>query len=182
MGCMTKPEFHVLQRNFLRILTVLLALCNFDLADAEAITFPGGFTLGSSFGDAKLHADSRGWQITPLSPELPGSWVVGQDIGIYVCDDTLESLSKRLTGNLDDFAAQVAELTVYRGKPAFQVASFMIGSTRISSIDARFPNVDNINVAVQFESTGGKLAITTRYFSDKCADQVVGRPISTSRQ
>jgi hypothetical protein len=168
---------YILLRPFLfKIIVVLMLLCGFDPVAAEMITLPGGFRLGSSLDDAKRHAASRGWQLVPTSPELPGSWLVkDHNIGIHVCTDTVASISQSSPGGLDDFAKLVSDLEMERGKPTLQVASFMAGSTRISTVDARFPEAEGLIVAVQFGSAGGKLAISTAYLSDKCADQATDR-------
>jgi len=156
-------------RFFTTVVAVLL--CNVHLAAAERITLPGGFSLGSSLEEAKRYAASRGWQLVTISPELPRSWIVKeQNIGIHVCNDTVTSVTENVAGNLDDFAQLVSNLRVKRGEPKLQVGSFMAGSTQISTIDASFAEVNGIGVVVQFSSTAGRLAISTNYFSDKCAE------------
>jgi hypothetical protein len=97
------------------------------------------------------------------------------NIGIYVCSDTVASISQSSSGDLDDFAKLVSDLQREWGKPILQVASFMAGSTRISTVDARFPEVEGVNIAVQLASTGGKLTISSKYFSGECADHTIDR-------
>lgn len=154
----------------LKVIVAAMLMCNSSPAAAERINFPGGFRLGSSLDEAKRHAATRGWQLVPISPGLPNSWIVkDQNVGVHVCNDTVASVTQSSPGDLDDFAQIVSNLQRERGKPTLQVVSFMAGSTPISSIDARFAEVEGLGVAVQFSSTGGKLAISTNYFSDKCA-------------
>ncbi len=94
-----------------------------------------------------------------------------QNIGVHVCGDIIVSVTQSSPGDLDDFAQIVSSLQTERGKPTLQIGSFMAGSTLISSIDARFAEAEGIGIAVQFSSTAGKLAISTRYFSAKCAQR-----------
>ncbi|TGR72431.1 hypothetical protein EN837_03535 [bacterium M00.F.Ca.ET.194.01.1.1] len=154
----------------LKIIVAAMLTCNSGPAAAEQIKIPGNFRLGSSLDEAKRHAVSQGWQLLAISPELPNSWLVKeQNIGVHVCGDIIGSVTQSSPGDLDDFAQIVSSLQTERGKPTIQIGSFMAGSTLISSIDARFAETEGIGIAVQFSSTAGKLAISTRYFSAKCA-------------
>jgi hypothetical protein len=160
----------------LKIVVAMMLLFDSGPAAAERLNFPGGFHLGGSLNEARQHAASRGWQLVAISPELPDSWFVkDQNIGIQVCNNTVASVTESSPGSLDDFAQIVFDLQMERGEPKLQVVSLMAGSTRISSLDARFGEVEGVGVAVQFSSTGGRLAISTNYFSDICAQHAKGR-------
>jgi hypothetical protein len=168
---MMKPNIY-LQPVFLKLIAAVMFLCHFGPVAAETVALPGGFRLGSSLDDAKQHAISQGWQLAPVSAELPGSWLVkGQKIGIYVCNDTVASVSQSSPGNLDDFARLVSDLQMERGKPQLQIGTFMAGSTRISTVDARFAESGGLNITVQFGSYAGVLTISTNYFSDTCEER-----------
>lgn len=172
---MTKRYIY-LRPLLLKIIAAVMLFCNFDPVAAEQFNLPGGFRLGSSLYEAKRNAASRGWQFVAISPKLPSSWLVkDQNISVQFCDNTVASVTQSSQGDLDDFAQFVFDLQMKRGKPKLQVVSFMAGSARISSIDARFAEVDGVGVAVQFSSTAGRLAISTNYFSDKCAEHARGR-------
>lgn len=156
----------------LKIIVAVILTCNSGPAAAERIKIPGDFRLGSSLDEAKRHARSQGWQLLATSPELPNSWLVKeQNIGVHVCGDIVASVTQSSPGDLDDFAQIVSSLETERGKPIIQIGSFMAGSTLISSIDARFAEAGGMGIAVQFSSTAGKLAISTRYFSAQCAQR-----------
>lgn len=160
----------------LNLVSAMMLLFAFGPAAAQQIDLPGGFQLGGSLDEAKKHAASRGWQLVVLSPELPDTWLAkDQNIGIHVCNNIVASITETSPGSLDDFAQIVFDLQMERGKPKLQVMSFMAGSTRISNIDARFAEVEGLSIAVQFSSTGGRLAISTVYSSDICAQHPTGR-------
>ena len=155
----------------LQIIGTVMMFSHFDSIAADRVDLPGGFRLGSSLNEAKRHAAATGWQLVAMPPELSGQWFVKEaNIGIYVCDDAVASVTQSSEGDLDDFAQLVFDLQMMRGEPKMQTASFMAGATRISNIDARFAEVDGVGVAVQLNSTAGRLTISTNYFSDTCAD------------
>ena len=82
-------------------------------ASAQGSDLPGGFRLGSSLDEAKRQAAPQGWELVPLSPELPSSWHVNnQDIGVHVCGDKVASVSRTVPGNLDEFAQLVFDRQV----------------------------------------------------------------------
>ena len=110
------------------------------------------------------HAASRDWQLVQLSEELPGSWViVDEDIGLFVCDDTVGSVNQRTPGDLDDFAQVVREMSGAYGEPQIQVTSFRIGGVTVSNVDAQFPEQNSIVVKVQLSSTADRLAVSTNH-------------------
>lgn len=139
-------------------------------ARSEPAEFPGGFELNSSFEGAQRYARSRGWDLVRLSPELPGQWKVagdtGAEVGLFVCDESVNSVHQYKPGDLDEFARIVTDLKVARRQmdPSTQVVTFASGATQISNIDVTFAEWDGHRVNVQLSSIAGRLGISTNYF------------------
>lgn len=119
------------------------------------------------------HAASRDWQLVQLSEELPGSWVIAEpDIGLFVCDDIVASVTRRTPGDLDDFAQMVFGMIGTHGEPHIQVMSLTVGGVTVSNVDAEFPKSDGIVVKVQLSSTADQLAISTNHIlAGQCKDE-----------
>jgi hypothetical protein len=151
----------------------LLAICLSSPVMADQIAVPGGFRLGSSLEEAMQHAASRDWQLVQLSEELPGNWVVADpDIGLFVCDDIVTSVTQRTSGDLDDFAQMVFGMTGTHGKPDIQVISLKAGGVTVSNVDAEFPERAGIVVKVQLSSTDDQLALSTNHIlAGQCKDE-----------
>ncbi|MDA4848287.1 hypothetical protein [Hoeflea poritis] len=131
-----------------------------------------GFELGSTVEQAERHARSQDWKIEPLSPHLPREWkVVGAEAGLFVCEGRVLAVRRQLEGGLDEFAAMVQRMPAYLGKPTTQVATFMAGVTRISTVDTRFEEMDDIGASIQLSSTDGKIGLNTNvWLSVECSD------------
>ena len=124
----------------------------------------GGFMLGSSFEVAQQHALGQGWEFVPLSEELPGQWtVVGTNLHLFVCNGVVTSVSEKLEGDLEEFAALVFSMQIEIGKPDIQILSYSSGIGDTSTIDARF-DTDSGGVTVQLQSIGGGRVFSTNHW------------------
>lgn len=129
-----------------------------------------GFVPGSTFAEAKEHAASAGLALQELSG-LPCNWVVnGTDSTLFVCNDRVATVSNKVAGGIDEFAAQVSEWTTEFGAPTVGISSFHAGPTLISNIDARFAGGGSTRI-VQLSSTAGAIAIYVSVGSNmECPD------------
>ena len=164
-----------------RLLFSLLAtvLCS-EPTRAQAFDDLRGFELGRTFADAERHARERGWTLKPLSPELPGNWVVaGTNLGLFYCDNKISSISTEQLGGLEEFAMIAGELGPLQakyGKPETQIIAFMAGTTRISNVAARFTVASGVGTHVTFTHSGdGPSKIVATFYLDAACPEKPGR-------
>lgn len=124
----------------------------------------GGFMLGGSFEAAQRHALGQEWKLVPISDNLPGQWTVeGANLSLFVCNGIVSSVSEKLEGDLEEFAALVFSMQAEFGKPDIQILSLNSGIGDISTIDAHFDAVDD-GATVQLQSVGGKRTFSVNHW------------------
>lgn len=142
----------------------VLAACVAHAADDPQA--PGDFMLGGSFKAAQQHALEQDWKLVSLSEGLPHQWIVeGSSVSLVVCDGIVVSISERLEGDLEEFAALVFSMQAEFGKPDVQILSFRSGIGKISTIDARF-DTDHGEANVQLQSIGGERTFSVNHRID----------------
>ncbi|MDZ4088370.1 MAG: hypothetical protein U1E69_16400 [Tabrizicola sp.] len=147
-------------------LSTIFGLLVASAALADESGMHHGFVLGSSFEDAQKHAVANGFKLAPLSDDLPGSWSVAETgQTLFVCGDTVTSITERLNGDLEEFTALVFSLTVKFGEPETQILSVPSGTGIISTIDARFITGDG-GALVQLQSIDGKRSFSASFWNE----------------
>lgn len=135
-------------------------------AKADQSQIYSGFVLGSTFEAAQQHARALGWTLAPLSDDQPGSWSVAETgLTLFVCDNTVTSITAQLAGDFEAFTALVFSTMTQLGEPQTQILSIPSGIGVISSIDARFATGDGGTV-VQLQSIAEKRTLSVNSWID----------------
>lgn len=129
----------------------------------------GGFILGSTLEEAQSHAIEQEWILTPMSENLPGSWIVkGTELSLYICNGVVTSVNEMLVGDFEQFTKLVFSMILKFGQPNIQIVNFPSAFGYISTIDVNFENVGE-RVFVQLQSIGGKRTFSTsRWIESEC--------------
>ncbi|MBD3803686.1 MAG: hypothetical protein IE919_10670 [Thioclava sp.] len=141
-------------------LSTVFGLFVASVAHAADLTELGGVMLGGSFEAAQQYVLGQEWDLVPTSKNLPGQWTVeGANLSLFVCNGVVSSVTEKLEGDLEEFAALVFSMKLEFGEPDIQILSFSSGLENISTIDARFDKVDG-GATVQLQSIGGERIFT----------------------
>ncbi len=148
------------------VLLLATVLCSHP-ARAQAFDDLRGFELGRTFAEAERHARERGWTLKQLSPALPGSWVVeGTNLGLLSCNNRIALIATHQEGGLDEFAMIAGELgTLQRkyGKPETRIVTLMVGTTRVSYVEASFAAPSGVNIRIRLDNAGGPSKILANF-------------------